>query len=264
MLTLVNAGTSLRQLEAVTAASSTGTPGWLTALIAGLAAIVAAAATAFSSAYVAKRRVAEIEFTNALQMAEKYLESARQYTQGVYLPLAVATHNLHSAFLRFKGVTEESEMPAAKQQFVDDITAFVDFASKQFETGASAVFTFKLDDTLTAFIPFLEKSRSATEVVIIAAREMRYSFGLLDGRFIHSHTIESTSNRRPLLGDLNIDVSILPPPFNAQVRVKRTPVLAAAPLHSDDFADRFTIDVSQIKAAIKEVTLGSFSAPSGR
>jgi 2-methylisocitrate lyase-like PEP mutase family enzyme len=104
LLTLVDMGTSLQHLEAA-AATSTGTPGWLTALIAGLAAILAAAATALSSAYVAKRKIAEIELTNTFQMAEKYLESARRYTQNVYLPLAVAVHNLHAAFLDFKAVT---------------------------------------------------------------------------------------------------------------------------------------------------------------
>ena len=99
------------------AAASTGTPGWLTALIAGLAAIVAAVATALGSAYEAKRRVAEIELTNAFQMTEKCLESARQYTQNVYLPLAVAVYNLHAAFLDFKAVVGESKVLAAEQQF---------------------------------------------------------------------------------------------------------------------------------------------------
>jgi hypothetical protein len=153
------------------------TPGWITALIAGLAAILAATATALSSAYAAKRRVAEIELGNSFQMAERYLESARRYTQNVYLPLAVAVHNLHSAFLDFNAVTEESKLPAAEQQFSDDIATFAAFANHQFKTGASAVFTFKLDDTLTGFISFLEKSRSATERVIISEVELMYSFG---------------------------------------------------------------------------------------
>jgi hypothetical protein len=243
-----------------------GTPGWLTALIAGLAAIVAATATAFSGVYVAKRKVAEIELTNAFQVAEKYLESARQYTQSVYLPLAVAVHGLHTAFLKFKAVAEEPEMPAAKQEFSDKIAAFIGFANDQFKSGASGVFTFKLDDTLSALIPFLERSTSAADLAIIVEIEMAYSFNYFGLRLEDRQARRLTSNRRSLLQTSGANIA-LPLPFflrGASVRLKRTPVLAAAPLHSDEFAERFTVDVTQIKAAIKEVTLGSYSAPSDK
>jgi hypothetical protein len=61
---------------------------------------------------------------------------------------------------------------------------------------------------------------------------------------------------------MNLTVPLIGVGVKMKLRVKKTPVLAAAPLSSDDFAERFTIDVSSIKAAIKEVTLGAYSAPS--
>jgi len=263
MLTMAGTGTTLQHLE-VAAAASAGTPGWLTALIAGLAAILAAAATALSSAYAAKRKIAEIELTNSFQMAEKYLESARQYTQNVYLPLAVAVHNLHAAFLNFKAVVEESEMPAARQRLSDDIAVFVAFADGQFKAGASATFTLKLDDTLTSFISFLEKSRSASDLVIAADVEMAYSVGYFGWKIQNSKTRRLTSSRRALLQPVNLNFALPLFPFGMTMKMKRIPTLAAAPLSSDDFAERFTMDVNQIKAAIKEVTLGAYRAPSGQ
>jgi hypothetical protein len=176
----------------------------------------------------------------------------------------VAVHNLHSAFLNFKAAVEESQIPAARQQLSDDIAVFVHFANGQFKAGASATFTLKLDDTLTAFISFLEKSRSATELVITAEITMTYSVGYFGWKTEDSLTRRFTSSRRSALRPVDVSLSLPIFPLGMAMRMKRNPTLAAAPLSSDDFAERFTLNVNQIKAAIKEVTLGAYRAPSGK
>jgi hypothetical protein len=254
MLSSADLVTSLLHLQAA-AVASTGTPGWITALIAAAAAILAAAVTALSSAYVARRKVAEIQLTNALQLASQYLESARQYTQNVYLPIARAVHNLHKAFLDFKAVTEESEASAAKRDFLNAINTFLAVTDAQFESGASAVLTFKLDDMLTGFTAFVEKSRSATESVTINEVELALSMGFLGWHI-----------QKKLIRDFSSSIS----PYDSfalrtvgiSLGLQQNPVLVAAPLDSNNFAKRFILDVNQIKSAIKEVTLGAYDAPS--
>jgi hypothetical protein len=254
MLSLADLATTLPHLQA-SAAASTGTPGWITALIAAAAAILAATVTALSSAYVARRKVAEIQLSNALQLASQYLESARQYTQNVYLPIAVAVHNLHTSFLRFKAVTDESKLPAAEQGFSKAIDAFLAVTDAQFKTGASAVLTFKLDDTLTGFTAFVEKSQSATGPVKINEVELALAIGMSGLRIEKKLIHEFSSSISPYAG---FDFRT----FGISVEFQQNLVLVAAPLTSDDFAKRFILDVNQIKSAIKEVTLGTYNAPS--
>lgn len=206
-----------------------------------------------SSAYAARRKVAEIELTNAFQTANQYLESARQYTQNVYLPLAAAVHNLHTAFLRFKAITEESKMPAATQKFSDEVGEFLDVTNNQFKAGASAVFTFKLDDTLTGFTTFIDKSRSATESVTVNEIEIAFSLGFSGWRIQRSLTRQFTSSVSPY-DEFAFRI------LGMSIGVRQNPVLVAAPLTSNDFAKRFTLDVNGIKVAIKEVTLGAYNA----
>src|SRR5689334_5050267 len=93
---------SLSEAALAVTASKAGTPAWVTPLIAAGAAIAAAVVTALSAAYVARRRVAELQLANSFELAKQYLESARNYTQTVYLPLSIDVYNLHDAFLAYK------------------------------------------------------------------------------------------------------------------------------------------------------------------
>jgi hypothetical protein len=246
-------GTSLLHPGAA-AATSAGTPGWITALIAALAAVLAATATALASAYAARRKVAEIELTNSFQLANQYLESARRYTETVYLPLAVAVHDLHSAFLAFKAVIREPEVPAATTNFTDKISTFLAATNKQFAAGASAVLTFKLDDTLTGFTAFIDKSRSVAEPVTVNEVAMIFSLGFYGLQIHRSLTRQFSSSILPY-DEFTFRI------LGMGMGLRQNPMLVAAPLGSDEFAKRFTFDINQIKAAIKEVTLGAYNAP---
>src|SRR5690348_8906504 len=155
----------------VIAASKGSTPAWVTTLIAGGAAIAAALVTALSAAYVARRKVAELYLTNSFELSKQYLESARNYTQGVYLPLSIEVYNLHDSFLTYKAVekpTKRSELNepwAPRDQFENDCELFIATARTLFRNGAGAVLTGRLDEDVTAFISFLRESLIVEEVV---------------------------------------------------------------------------------------------------
>ena len=71
---MLNVG--LPEAAAFAAAASTGgTPAWVTPVIAAGAAIAAALVTALSAAYVARRKVAELELANSFDLSKQYLES---------------------------------------------------------------------------------------------------------------------------------------------------------------------------------------------
>ena len=242
---------------ATSTSSAAGTSTWLTALIAALGVVIGAVATAFGSAYAARRKIQEIKLTNTFQQAKDYLESARQYKEDIYLPLAIAAHNLHTAFLSFKAVAEDAKMPAAELAFSRQISTFLTFTDSQFRAGASAAFTFKLDDTLTGFISFLDKSRSATAPVTL--NEVGIVFSLAGFNW---NTQRNLARRLPI--SLNYFGGLALGILGAGIGVRQNPVLVCAPLSSKDFAKRFTLDINVIKSCIKEVTLGSYSAPSAK
>ncbi len=101
----------------VVAASQGGTPAWVTPVIAAGAAIAAALVTALSSAYIARRRVTELQLSNSFELAKQYLESARNYTQSVYLPLSIQVYNLQDAFLAYKAVGKPSNRSGPNEPY---------------------------------------------------------------------------------------------------------------------------------------------------
>ena len=164
-----------------TAASEGGTPAWVTPLIAAGAAIAAALVTALSAAYVARRKVAELELTNSFDLSKQYLESARNYTQAVYLPLSVDVYKLHDSFLTYKAygnpversaLNEPSSIdrsavngPSIREVFEDDCRLFIGETRTRFYQGAGAVLTIRLDKDITSSISFLQESLDIEEVV---------------------------------------------------------------------------------------------------
>jgi hypothetical protein len=158
---------SVSKTAFVIAASQGGTPAWVTPLIAAGAAIAAALVTALSSAYVARRKVAELQLSNSFELAKQYLESARNYTQRVYLPLAVEVYNLRDAFLAYKAVGQPSERSrvgernSPRERFENDCLLLIGAVSTLFRNGAGAVLTSRLDEDVTDFISFLRESVTA-------------------------------------------------------------------------------------------------------
>lgn len=236
-------------ISAVLAASQGGTPVWVTPLIAAGAAIIAAAVTALAGAYVARRKVAELQLSNSFELAKQYLESARNYTQSVYLPLAVEIYKLHDGFLSYK-VADQDQPESAGNRFENDCELFIDAVNSLFIQGAGAVFTVRLDEDVTSFVSFLRESLTAERVV-------------------NTRSLLTTAVRAGLTAAALIAPGIGPAmgvvagistsqllEFGAGSAAKHE--IAAAPIASKKFEEQFTLYVSEIKSGIKQVTLGGY------
>jgi hypothetical protein len=308
----------------VLAASQSGTPAWLTPVIAASAAILAAAFTAGASAYAARRKVTELELSNSFDQAKQYLESARNYTRTVYLPLSAAVYKLHNEFLTFKAADPEQakaadpeqakaadpeqakaadpeqakaadpeqakaadpeqakaadpeqakaadpeqakaadpeqakaadpeqakaadpEEESAESRFMTECRTFISTTDGMFRSGAGAVLTLRLDESITFFVSFLRESLTAERVI-------KSSFLM---RNIFKVSLDVLSIAAPGMGAVSPILSALIDVGGLQSRSK--PAVAAAPITSDDFKKQFVLYIDTIKGGIKEVTLGGY------
>jgi hypothetical protein len=229
------------------AAAQGGTPVWLTPLIAAGAAIIAAAFTAFASAYVARRKVAELQLSNTFELAKQYLESARSYTQAVYLPLAIAVYGLHSEYLKFKAAAEGQEK-LAERAFRTECENFISTIDALFRQGATAVLTLRLDETVTRFVSLLRESLSAHQVIKDTStfKSAMRAFGRTMTAFFSGVTLTVSIPGVAVVSGLELPLRGL------------GTVIAAAPITSPEFDESFLLYINSIKAGIKEVTLGGY------
>lgn len=230
------------------ATSPSGTPTWLTPVIAAGAAILAAAVTAAASAYAARRKVAELALSNSFDLAKRYLESARNYTQTVYLPLAASVYKLYNEFLTFTAADPQEPRASelAESKFISECRAFIYDTDKLFRSGAGAVLTSRLDESLTFFVSFLRESLT-TERVIKTSFILRNL--LKTGRSLLAAIMPVVGIGSPVLSAL-IGVG--------DIQSRSTYEIAAAPVTSDEFEKQFMIYIDTIKAGIREVTLGGY------
>jgi hypothetical protein len=239
----------------VLAASQGGTPVWLLPLIGAGSAVLAAFLTAAASAYAARRRAQELELSNSFELAKQYLESARNYTQAIYLPLAIAVYKLHSKYLTFKAANSEvameeaetEEVPSPETEFIKECTAFILTTDNLFQSGAAAVLTLRLDESLTLFVSFLRESLTASRIVKSAFLKQTLT----------NLSLNIISFSVPLVGAIASPIAAsLIEVGGIQSRSNRT--IIAAPVSSGDFEKQFVLYVDTIKASIKEVTLGGY------
>lgn len=231
-----------------TSATSGGPPGWVTAIIAAIAAVVAASATAGASAYAAKRKVVEIEVAHAHQLAAEYLQTARQYSQDVYLPLARAVNRLDIAFNQYRAGTEN--VSAALATWRQHCETFLQFCDELFDRGATAALTIGLDNSLSSFLSFMRESLTANEARTVNQVSVATEFGWLGLRFHRERTMGAVLPNRLREASVNL--------LGVRLEVRQDPTLVAAPLESSNFEERFVADIGMIKILIKEVTLGGF------
>ena len=251
------------RLSEVTALASAtgqgGTPAWVTSLIAAGAAIAAALVTALSAAYVARRKVAELELTNTFDLSKQYLESARNYTQGVYLPLSVEVYKLQDSFLAYKAAgkpverSSPGEPNSVRERFENTCQLFTGEMRMRFYQGAGAVLTIRLDKDITAFVSFLQESVNIEEVIQERSiPKIVRTLAQLAARL----TLTSASIIIPAIGiAANVSTGALLS-FGSGTSVEQEVV--AAPIMSDEFEEQFTSFIFSIKLGIKQVTLGGF------
>lgn len=236
----------------VIAASQGGAPAWVTPLIAAGAAIIATLVTALSSAYVARRRVAELELGNSFELAKQYVESARNYTESVYLPLAVELYKLQKAFSTYKvhkqtyKVTEKRGSQPPRERLENDFRLFVHTVGELFLRGAAAVIAVQLEMDITGFISFLQESMTTERVV--KTRSTLENFARTG--------LSALALVTPILGL----ATVIPTKQLLEFGIGPTAQheIAAAPIGSDQFEKQFALYISAISSGIKRVTLGAY------
>jgi hypothetical protein len=233
----------------VLAASQAGTPAWLTPVIAGAAAILAATVTAVASAYAAKHKLAELRLGNSLELAKQYLESARNYTGMVYMPLAISVHELYSEFLAFKAADTEHGV-SAETQFREACKKYIDTVDNLFLRGAGAVLTLRLDETVTRFISFLRESLTSTSGKVVKARNVPSADTTLR---LAARMFKSAPFMLLPFGAMSIMFSMLP-----DIMQEYRAIVASAPISSEEFERQFAEYIDVVKSGIKEVTLGGY------
>jgi hypothetical protein len=232
----------------VLAAGQAVTPAWLTPVIAGAAAILAATVTALASGYAAKRKVAELRLSNSFELAKQYLESARNYTETVYMPLAISVHELYSGFLAFKAA-DADHATSAEGQFRTACEKFADAVDHLFVRGAGAVLTLRLDEEVTRFVSFLRESLASTS-----------------GKVIKTRIIPSTDTMLRLALKMLKSAPLMVVPFAgmpimfstlSDILPEYRSIITAAPISSQNFERQFSEYITTVKSGIKEVTLGA-------
>jgi hypothetical protein len=93
---------------------------------------------AAASAYAARRKVAELQLSNSFDLAKRYLESARNYTQTVYLPLAASAYELYNEFLTFTAADPKDPHASAiaENRVIDECQSFISDSNMLFRSGA--------------------------------------------------------------------------------------------------------------------------------
>jgi hypothetical protein len=230
----------------VLAAGQAGTPAWLTPVIAGAAAILAATVTALAGAYAAKRKAAELKLSNSFDLAKQYLESARNYTETVYMPLSISVYKLYSDYLTFKAA-DANRADAAETLFREACYTFTGTVDDLFLRGAGAVLTLRLDETVSRFVSFLRESLASTSGKVVKVRNEPSIDAML-------RLWVKTFKSAPLAFLAPVAVIGVLPDI---MQIYRATV-AAAPVTSGAFEKQFVEYIDVVKSGIKEVTLGGY------
>lgn len=232
----------------MTTAAAGQVPTWLTALIAALAVVLGASATAVATVVSANRKVREVEISYLQRLQESYLDNARAYTNSVYVPLAVTLTRLSASFETFRVEIEAgdndtdamSTMGGAIDRFAEEIKVLQD-------RGAAALFTTALEEELERFISFVTNSRTAASTVRKAVVRIRF----LGYEIAQEISTPWLIRQFRFMEQISLPVIIGPKTY-----VERNQVLAAA-LASRDFEAEFAVGLNALRQLIKEVTLGA-------
>jgi hypothetical protein len=236
----------------VTATSLGGVSAWVTPLVAALGVVLGAAATGFATVVAANRKVREVELAFLQRLQENYLENARAYTQGVYMPIATALTRLSAEFGKYQSELEASnESAPAVARFYEAVGSFTEVVKDLQDRGAAAFLTTALEGELEDFIAFLEASHDATTTKRRATVRLSI-FGMsIEGALSSPTAIQQAR--------LMSTLRYLPALFMPRVKVLKDHVVAADPL-SDVFNMEFVLSVNRLRVLIKEVTLGAHAS----
>lgn len=218
----------------------------ITAAIAAGAAVIGGAIAAISSTWNTRHKIKELEVSASQKLRENYLQNAREYTKGIYVPLTLVTSELCDAFTVFQRNPSESGATEAFKQAID---GFRNEVQQLRIRGAEAFLTNELEDRLRSFGEFLGASRDSASLSRKAEIGFRVGFGGLSWAEMSDVTLTGRSAvwwRSPRMS-LNL--------LGVGVTYEAT-VVQSAPVDSVEFLTRFVADTGEIRYLIKEVTLG--------
>jgi hypothetical protein len=223
------------------------------AIIAACGVGAGAGVTALAAAYAARQKIREVELTYEQKLRDNYLSNARQYTNGIYVPISMALRKLGDAYKTFQADREIDDEAQAEARFREACDAYESSINELFEKGADAFLTTQLEERLVSFNSFLRASLKADEEIAIAV--LTYEMALPVAPWIstaRSIKKELRGKWAQRFGSNSMSLRVL----GAGMYLDTTETVAA-PLTSDAFERRFSIDVTAIKYLIKEVTLGA-------
>jgi hypothetical protein len=218
----------------------------INATIAAAAAIVGGCIAAAASYINTRHKLKEMELAASQKLRENYLQNAREYTRGIYVPLILAVSHLYDAYNAYQG---NASVADRRQVFVAAIQVFLSEVRRLRDSGAEAFLTNELEDRLRHFSEFLTASVTATEVRRKAVIGYHANLGGL--AFAQSNELTLTGKRAAWLRSPKVTLSF----FGMGVTYEAE-VLLGAPLDSVEFNKRFVSDSSEIRILVKEVTLG--------
>lgn len=235
--------------------------------IVGTAGVVVGAVIGYLKArHVGKAKVRELELTYQHRLHDSYLENARRYTEGVYVPLTLLLSSLRSAFDGFRQrttplVERPSDAPidlpnSPLAEFKRCAQTFLDRTSDLLERGAGAFLTTVLELRLASFRGFLQTSLNTTEPVVRAV--LKYRIGIFGLRAEHQFSSELRGSAVRRWGSRPVAIVL----FGASIEYHANELLAA-PLGSQEFEARLQRDLGDLNALIKEVTLGAHATRDG-
>jgi hypothetical protein len=228
---------------------------------AGPVATVCAALVAAVAGYMAGGwKVREVKLAYEQRIRDTYLENARKVTGDVYVPLAIAISHLTKAYGEFRLHIDFDQLTApqgAANRFKGSCNNFKTMVDDLFARGGSAYLTLPLEEELSDFALFLAASQSATGVTKKLTLSPRF-YGTGTSHVILSGA-RAVSFAAEIARTLSAAASLTLPLAGIQFGVREDTI--ASPLTSREFEQRLQVSTIRISSLIKEVTLGSRTAP---
>lgn len=215
-----------------------------TVLVGAVATVVGAALGAWGRGYAADVKIRALEVEYSQRLRSEYLANAREYTNSVYIPLAIIFMRFRQEFEGFRtGCKGETE----QEKFRETIDWFLREIQSQEEAGAAVFQTVELSETVAAFKRFQDRSRD----VEASRTQMLVSLKLSMAPFFSGLRLSRKLEVPGGPGSFRaVSMDFLPFSYSIAEVVE-------APICSDEYEERFLRDTRAVELLIKEVTLGA-------
>ena len=221
----------------------------ITGLIVAGSAIAGSVITAIAKGYTSRQKINELRFEYENRLNEGYLDKAREYSTGVYVPLSIALAKLGFTYQNFRASTEDNKVNLLSV-FENEVNSFLSSVSDLATMGANAFLTTILDESLQGFCSFLTSSQTAVKPHLKVVVRFGFSNLWTDSKFENTTLVSGKLARFLRSNPIEISLGLINLSYKGND-------IVAAPFDSEEFQVRFIRDSHLINILIKEVTLGS-------